>query len=466
LDRSQEIGVPRRETCERSSFCSLPLFCSNISFFIRNGMKQGVSHFSEKQQWKLYSIDYEEAKEIILSHFPHLASDDEIWAFIEKRDIQRRLVANSWKFFSQFEDNLLCRDLEFVSQEKSWAARFNEIVRFMLFECHETAQGSADFNTGLYPYFDPRSFLAEFQIEVERCRLPGKGYLRIWLPLPLLSPSHDDVDILKVSPLEVLAGYPRLDGNIGYAFFEFDLPSVIVNLEISIIFSFIQQFVIDSATVGEYDTESALFREYTASFGNIYFDENFTSLVKSIVGEETNPHLQAKKLYYYVVENVHYGFMAHSAIEADGIPESLYAYEHHFGDCGMQSMFFAALRRSIGIPARTPSGFQLFSGQLGSHFWAEFFLPNYVWVPVDNSAGQLANYALNVTDDERKVFIDFFFGNQEALRMIVQNSVDREPKEDLLISNTLALRCSCYLLIVKSRMKILLFLSLFWKDFQ
>ncbi len=83
-------------------------------------------------------------------------------------------------------------------------------------------------------------------------------------------------------------------------------------------------------------------------------------------------------------------------------------YEHHFGDCEMQSMFFAALCRSIGIPTRTPGGFQLFSGQLGSHFWAEFFLPSHGWIPVDISASQLANYALNVTDDERKTFIDFF----------------------------------------------------------
>jgi len=83
-------------------------------------------------------------------------------------------------------------------------------------------------------------------------------------------------------------------------------------------------------------------------------------------------------------------------------------YEHHFGDCGMQSVFFATLCRSIGIPARTPGGFRLFSGQLGSHFWAEFFLPSHGWIPVDTSADQLANYALNVTDDERKTFIDFF----------------------------------------------------------
>jgi len=83
-------------------------------------------------------------------------------------------------------------------------------------------------------------------------------------------------------------------------------------------------------------------------------------------------------------------------------------YEHRFGDCGMQSMLFAALCRSVGIPARTPGEFRLLSGQLGSHFWAEFFLPSHGWIPVETSTDQPANYALNVTDDERKTFIDFF----------------------------------------------------------
>ncbi|MDD2333270.1 MAG: transglutaminase-like domain-containing protein [Mesotoga sp.] len=84
-------------------------------------------------------------------------------------------------------------------------------------------------------------------------------------------------------------------------------------------------------------------------------------------------------------------------------------YEHHIGDCGIKSMFFAALFRSIGIPARTLGGFQIFSGQLGSQFPDVFSLPNYGWVPVDTSAGQIVNNALNVADDERKALIAIFW---------------------------------------------------------
>jgi len=141
-------------------------------------------------------------------------------------------------------------------------------------------------------------------------------------------------------------------------------------------------------------------------------------------------------------------------------------YEHHFGDCWMQSMFFAALCRSVGIPARTSGGFRLFSGQLGSQFWAEFFLPSHGWIPVDTSADQLANYALNVTYDERKTFIDFFFANQESLRMLVQNSIDREPEEGPFDIQYLSLAMQLPFIDCEIENEDLSVSLMLWKDFQ
>jgi hypothetical protein len=48
---------------------------------------------------------------------------------------------------------------------------------------------------------------------------------------------------------------------------------------------------------------------------------------------------------------------------------------------------------------------------------------------VDTSAGQIATYTLGITEDERQNFIDYFFGNQDPLRFVVQNSVDFMPDE-------------------------------------
>jgi len=379
-----------------------------------------------------FSLTFEEAKEIIVKHYPELKSDEDVRRFIVDRDIQRRTVDGFEMYFGEFEHNLFTRDPELVKREPEWSATNALLVKYLLSEYGPRQTPFANFKPDFSPYFNPKDYLVEYTVHTERNLLPEKGSLKIWFPLPLQTATQENIYILEVTPEEAVVGVPRIDGDIAYVLLEFELSDLEEDLDISVEFTFRhyqQQFDIDPEKVGNYDTESSLYRDYTKSEGSIYFDERFEQLARSIVGEETNPYLQAKKIYYYVVENILYSYMAHVTIGAEGIPESVYSFEHGYGDCGTQSIIFSALCRSIGIPARAPGGFQIFTGQLGSHFWAEFYLPNYGWVPVDTSAGQIATYTVGITEEERQDFIDYFFGNQDPLRFVVQNSVDFMPDE-------------------------------------
>ena len=380
-----------------------------------------------------YSITYDEARKIILSHYPDLETDEEVLRFIKERDIQRKVVNSKEMFFMGFESNLFYRDLELVNKNPNWADHFTQAVRFVLAEYGRQRQaGFAEFKQPWSAYFDPREFLVEYSIEVARVDLPEEGSLKIWLPLPLNRLDQDRIEIIDIIPSENLVGYPRIDGELAYALFSFDLASMIEDLDIKVMFSFRhfrQEFDIDPLQIGQYDRKSLLYIENTHSTDSIYYNDEIKALANEIVGDEKNPYLQAKHIYDYVVENVYYSLIAHASLEAEGIPESLFAFEHGYGDCGMQSMFFAALCRSIGIPARTPGGFQIFSGQLGTHFWAEFYLPNYGWIPVDTSVGQGVMYSVGVTEEESKIYKDYYFGNLDPLRMVVQNSVDMLPDD-------------------------------------
>jgi transglutaminase-like putative cysteine protease len=379
-----------------------------------------------------FSLTFEEAKEIIMKHYPQLKNDEQVREFIVERDIQRALVDGVEMYYCDLEHNLFTRDPELVNRVPEWSAGNVLLVRYLLEEYGPRQTPFATFKPAHSPYFNPKDYLVEYKVHTERSLLPDEGSLRIWFPLPLQTAAQENISVLEVRPKEAVVGLPRTSGDIAYVLFEFDLSNLDEDLDISVEYTFThyqQQFDIDPDQVGEYDKESSLYKDYTKSEGSIYFDERFEQLARSVVGDETNPYLQAKKLYYYVVENIKYTFMAHVSIEAAGIPESLYSFEHGYGDCGTQSMIFSALCRSIGIPARAPGGFQVFSGQLGSHFWAEFYLPNYGWVPVDTSAGQIATYTYGITEEERQEFIDYFFANQDPLRLVVQNSVDFLPAE-------------------------------------
>jgi len=396
------------------------LHFSEASLFQKNELKTGFD----------FSIPYEEAKKIIQTYYPHLSTDQEVVDFVETRKIQRLETEDGLRFFSDFEQNLFYRDPELQARHPEWTEKTRPLVSAFLEEYNSVTQLTDTFKPRITPYFKPRTIYVDYSISVPKDELPDAGFLKLWVPLPLLSSYQNNISFMDIQPQEAVQGYPIVDGDIAYLYLRFDMETVSDPLDIRVAYTYTryqQHFDIDENRLATYDTDSPLYQTYTKSAGNITFDGRFRELALRIVGNETNPYRQARLIYDYVVDHIYYSFMAHVYYEAEGIPESVVVLENGYGDCGSQSIFFTALCRSIGIPARTTGGFQLFSDHLGTHFWAEFYLPEYGWIPVDTSAGQIANYTSGITEEERSAFKAYFFGNLDPLRLTVQNDVDISP---------------------------------------
>lgn len=102
------------------------------------------------------------------------------------------------------------------------------------------------------------------------------------------------------------------------------------------------------------------------------------------VGEEKNPYWIARKIYNYLLENMYYemvgGWNTAPTVLARGN-----------GSCSEYTFVYIALCRAAGLPARYV-GSVVVRGDDASmddvfHRWAEVYLPNYGWVPVDPSGG-------------------------------------------------------------------------------
>jgi Transglutaminase-like superfamily len=240
---------------------------------------------------------------------------------------------------------------------------------------------------------------------------------------------QNPVTLVSATPEGWLKQPPSIDGALSDAYFEVPLDKLTGDLNISVQFQFThyqENFKVDPANVGTYDKTSAMYKQYTRSYGNTYISPEIRETAKKVVGGEKNPYLAAKKLYDYILKEIKYSFMPHPALWPRGEPESVYVHKMRRGDCGAQAMYFTAMCRSLGIPARTTGGWQLFTGDFAGHFWAEFYLPNYGWVPVDPTAADLAYWTDQITDQERAAFQQFYFGNQDPLRCNVQLDVDEE----------------------------------------
>ncbi len=277
-------------------------------------------------------------------------------------------------------------------------------------------------------YQNPATYRGTYNISIPGNELPDTGTYRIWLPIPINNGPQTNVTIEFVTPDKWVKQPPSMDQEIGLLYMEVPMEEVNDDLVIQVVFTFthyVQRFSVDPDNVGEYDRNSPLYKKYTQSFGNTEITPEIHKMAENIVGDEKNPYYRASKIYYYIVNNVDYSLMPHLEFwPRTPRTESVYVHEKQRGDCGAQSMYFTALCRSMGIPARTTGGWQLFMNEFGGHFWAEFYLPNYGWLPVDTSCAQTAFYPKELPAQEREAFIDFYFGNQDSKRCVVQVDTD------------------------------------------
>jgi transglutaminase-like putative cysteine protease len=122
--------------------------------------------------------------------------------------------------------------------------------------------------------------------------------------------------------------------------------------------------------------------------------EAISARAREIVGRESNPLLQAQKVFDWVVSQMTYDY---PAVEDRGVQK---AWARMKGDCGEYSHVFIAMMRALGVPARLVTAVWF---QGSGHAWAEVFLPPYGWVPADTSGAQLVQNGLKGQLTEAKV---------------------------------------------------------------
>jgi hypothetical protein len=368
-----------------------------------------------------YSLGEADLRGMLADAFPGVP-EAEREAWIAGGGLEYAVIDGESRYFADVVPNIKFRNVDLFRQDAAMLDRYEQ--GYLVLKTIIDAGPGPD---PWQPFINPVTYRGNGTLQIPRERLPKTGMLQLWFPIPIITGAQPAVMVTSITPERYVKVPPSIDEDIGLIYIEVDLDELREDLDIALEFLFDhyeQRFVVNPENIGDYDREGALYREYTASRGNIAVTPEIAEKAKDVVGNERNPWRAAKKLYDYVIENVQYSFMPHLALWPRGLPESVYVHENRHGDCGAQSMYFSALCRSVGIPARTTGGWQLFSGNFSGHFWAEFFAPNYGWIPVDPTAAEIVDYLTDVSDEDKRIFHDFFFGSQDHFRCNVQKDVD------------------------------------------
>ncbi|MGB9684585.1 MAG: hypothetical protein C0193_01525 [Candidatus Bathyarchaeota archaeon] len=153
----------------------------------------------------------------------------------------------------------------------------------------------------------------------------------------------------------------------------------IVELEYYVL-AFSINYLVNSSLVEGYDTNSELYLKYTQPEKLIESDnKKIVEVARNITNGESDPHKMALLIYSFVTKHLKYEIQ-------DAEMGALWALENGVGDCSEHSYLFVALCRAVGIPARIQAGFAFHHvGEVieDGHMWAEYYLENYGWIPVD-----------------------------------------------------------------------------------
>ncbi len=262
------------------------------------------------------------------------------------------------------------------------------------------------------PYVLPQRHRIHYTLSVNPDVVPPGETIRCWLLYPRECPYQSDIKLIsstppnaRLAPPEHLQRTVYLEQSAAPAG-KPTLFSVVYEYTMS---AFYQS--IDPAQVKPYDKKSALYLEFTAERSqHLVFTPELRKLAREIVGNETNPYLKAKKIFWWIDKNIRYA----SAREYSNIPNiSMYCYEMGHGDCGIQGILFIVLCRISGVPARWQSGWSVRPDSPNMHDWTEFYVEPYGWLLADPSRG--------LQDSEDPAIRSFFFGNTDHFRLISNN---------------------------------------------
>ncbi|HUV07531.1 MAG TPA: transglutaminase domain-containing protein [Spirochaetia bacterium] len=261
------------------------------------------------------------------------------------------------------------------------------------FEVQDTV-GTKAFNT-------KRVYHVQYSVEITNVAAePGNG-LYLWVPLIMEIPQQRDIEQV-IEEREAM-----FDNFEGYRlFFLKDLEAGgTYRLNMSFIFSrYTVETNINAARVKDnYDKENKLYNKYTLPNSLVSSsDKNIVSLSQRVTGLERNPYRKAGLIYTYITKRL-------NPVSQTGNRDLMKAVNSQEGDPYIYALLFCALGRSADIPSRPIGGYIVDdNGNAHRHYWAEFYIESFGWVPVDPFLGDGFKYGgFPVETDVRS----YYFGN-------------------------------------------------------
>jgi transglutaminase-like putative cysteine protease len=231
-------------------------------------------------------------------------------------------------------------------------------------------------------FSNKRSYTVNYSvnIKVNEAKAPNTMYL--WIPRPAVFSAQKNAELL-LSSVE-----PFIEKYRGISLYKMDNLAVGKDIPIMLAWKIDVYSVATSiqAQSVRQEYESPIIEAYTQS--TPYFpadDPRMKNQAAAILGRERNPYLKAQKIYEWMTDGT-----LTWVNQAEGDVFSV--LETKCADSYLATLLYCTLLRSAEVPCQPVAGILINrNSQTMNHYWAEFWLDGFGWIPVDPAMGASAS---------------------------------------------------------------------------
>ncbi|MDR2729719.1 MAG: IPT/TIG domain-containing protein [Treponema sp.] len=257
---------------------------------------------------------------------------------------------------------------------------------------------------GIKTYKDKRNYSISYSVDIKVLEAAKPNTLYLWMPRPAVSPSQRNISLVSRSVTPFVENYR------GVSLYKLENLNSGSSQSVNISYN-VEVYAVESGIrpLALKQNETSPFPAYTQSSNLIPADADIIkNLAAGITGREKNPYLTARLLYDWLITEM-------KVEESVLYTSAVTAAERKITNPCLMVLLYCSLMRACKIPCIPAAGVLVNrSGQTLRHYWAEFWLDGFGWVPVDPVMGARA-----VPDDYiiKQDWTNYYFGNIDSQRI-------------------------------------------------
>lgn len=282
----------------------------------------------------------------------------------------------------------------------------------------KTSKGSSparnlniDTKAGNKSYISPKTYVVQVSVDVEESSGDKDSSIILRCPRPVISSSQPSVQLTEYSPEPVIADFQNtVIHQMQGAKNSFGKKRFIQNYAVTV---YETRTNVSISRLNPKAESSPMLKLKTTQPDNCVpsNDKTVIDLAKKIIKDEKNVYNIAALIYNYMVKE----FVVLKDVRKGNIsPVDLIRTKK--GDAYDFAIIYAALLRSCGISALPDSGIIVGTDLKAlNHWWCEFYLPGFGWIPVDPALGAGLEYHSWQKGIEPEIY---YFGNLDSQHIL------------------------------------------------